>query len=180
MRRRSWSFPFVLAAVLAYAFMATNGTAHGATRPDVKEVRLSRIASDILGRKVTVTTHQFGCPGRVRGCTDMTAGEAFAFEDGSLLIQLAPDVSKAIKDPRRILPWRYPLSSSGDAVFTFAHEIGHLASRNVGEFEEAKADCYGSRTWRRVALRLGFKAAQLPALASQIHGSCWGPTAADL
>jgi len=176
MSRLAWASPFILAAVLAYAFVATNASA----APDVREAKLSRIASQLLRRDVLVTTHQFGCPGRVRGCTDMTAGEAFEFEDGSLLIQLAPDVSRALKNPRSIIPWRYPEASSGDAVFTFAHEIGHLASKNIGEWEEAKADCAASRTWRRVALRLGFTRSQLPALSKQIHGSCWGPTAADL
>ncbi len=175
MRRYAYSYPFVLAVVLAFAFMATN--THAAT--DVREPRLTRIASALLGERVLVTRHAFGCPGPVRGCTNMTAGEAYAFEDGSKLIQLAPDVVARLKSTR-IVPWRYPASSTGDAIFTLAHEIGHLKTPNIGEFEEAKADCYAARSWRRLALRLGFSKAQLPALKAQITGSCWGPGKSDL
>jgi len=175
MKRYAYSYPFVLACVLAFAFMATN--AHASA--DVKQPRLSRIASALVGSRVVVTRHAFGCPGPVRGCTNMTAGEAYAFEDGSKLIQLAPDVVARLKSTR-IVPWLYPESSTGEAIFTFAHEIGHLTSPNVGEFEEAKADCYAARTWRGLALRLGFKKTQLPALARQVTGRCWGPGKSDL
>lgn len=180
MRQRSWATPFILAAVLAAAFLATNGAAHAAA-PDVRQERLTRIASKVLGGRVLVTSHAFGCPGLpVRRCTDMTAGEAYAFEDGSRLIQLAPDIVRAL-NTRRILPWTYGVqSSTGDAIFTLAHEIGHLKSPNIGEWEEAKADCYAARTWRGLALRLGFNRSQLPALARQVTGSCWGPTRSDL
>ena len=175
MKQHIWASPFVLAVVLAGAFLATN--AHASA--DVKQPRLTRIASALVGGPVLVTSHAFGCPGPVRGCTDMTAGEAYAFEDGSKLIQLAPDVAARLRSTR-IVPWRYPASSTGDAIFTLAHEIGHLKTPNIGEFEEAKADCYAARTWRGLALRLGFSKAQLPALARQVTGSCWGPGKSDL
>jgi len=177
MKQRIWASPFVLAAVLAFAFIATNGAAQASS--DVTQPRLSRIASALVGSRVRVVSHAFGCPGRVRGCTNMTAGEAYAFEDGSKLIQLAPDVAARLRSTA-IVPWRYPASSTGEAIFTLAHEIGHLTSPNVGEFEEAKADCYAARTWRGLALRLGFSKAQLPALSRQVFGRCWGPTKADL
>lgn len=157
----------ILVAAVAAAFVAN---AHAAA--DVKQPRLTKIASAVLGAPVLVTSHRFGCAGPVRGCTDMTAGEAHEFEDGSRLIQLAPDIVARLKSTRIAAP-EYPAASTGEAVFVFAHEIGHL--KLPGGDSEAKADCYAARAWRGLALRLGFSRSQLPALARQVHGSCWGP-----
>lgn len=176
LRRYAYSYPFVLAAVLAFAFVATNARA----AQDVRQPRLTRIASSYVPRTLVVA-HAFGCSGPVRACTDMTAGEATAFEDGSKLIQLAPDVAARLRSTRVVEP-DYPLSSTGQAVFTLAHELGHLASPAAGQWEEAKADCWAASHWRGLARRLGYSARQLPVLARQIDGgvgagTCWGPQA---
>lgn len=168
MKRHSWASPFILAAALAAAFVVTNG--HAAS--DVRQPRLTKVASAVLGAPVSVTSHAFGCAGKVRACTNMTAGEAVVFEDGSRLIQLAPDIVARLKSTRIAAP-EYPAASTGEAVFVFAHEIGHLKLPGGGS--EAQADCYAARTWRGLALRLGFSRSQLPTLARQVHGSCWRP-----
>ena len=172
-------FVFALALALAVAYAATNASAAG----DVSAPRLSRIASAFVPN-TRVTVHAFGCAGRVRACTDMTAGMEQSFEDGSHLIQLAPDVAKALRSIRVAAP-PYPRSSTGEAIFTLAHEIGHASGNHSemdGLWEEARADCYAAKHWRSIAARLGFKRSQLPALARQIDGGigagkCWGPYA---
>lgn len=164
---------------IAFAIIGT-AAAKAATTPDRPDAKLTKIAARYAGN-VRVVVHQFGCPGPVRSCTDMTAGEEYTFEDGSKLIQLAPDVARALHT-RRVIEPEYPRSNTGQAVFTFAHEIGHGTGTKVGTWEEARADCYAAKHWRQVARALGFTSAQLPALARQIDGGigagkCWGPYA---
>lgn len=151
--------------IVAIALFAAKATA----APDVRAPALSRIASGYVAGGANVYAHRFG---------DMTAGEALR----PSTILLAPDIVSALRQAPRIVSPRYPLSDSGNAVFTLAHEIGHLVGRPAGQWEEARADCWAAAHWRTIARQVGYRPAQIDRLARQIDGGvgggrCWGPQA---
>lgn len=156
---------FTLAAVLALAFVASNGAAHARTSPGWGEIT----RAPNLTRIVRHLTR----PGAVVYCaTRNPSGNAGEAVKATREIVLAPDVCAALRAAPRIVTPAYPRVESGFAVFTLAHEAGHLV-RSTDEWAESQADCYAAGHWRGYALALGFKRSQLPALAKQVYGECW-------
>ncbi len=81
------------------------------------------------------------------------------------IIALSGDTCRALRS--LVVAPPYPRSSTGEAVFTLAHEAGHLVTPG-GTMAESQADCYAARTWKRYARALGYDASKLTT-----SGECW-------
>lgn len=163
-----WNARLILLVVCDSLLAAMIVTAPATAASDVRAPALSRVASSYVAG-ANVYSHRFG---------DMTAGEAM--RPGTIL--LAPDLVAALRAAPRIITPSYPRMNSGQAVFTLAHEIGHLTGRDASQWEEARADCWAAARWRTVARQVGLRQSQLAVLARQIDmgvgaGKCWGPQA---
>ena len=122
-----WNARLILLVVCDSLLAAMIVTAPATAASDVRAPALSRVASSYVA-EANVYSHRFG---------DMTAGEAM--RPGTIL--LAPDLVAALRAAPRIITPSYPRMNSGQAVFTLAHEIGHLIDRQV----QAKVVGYLSR-----------------------------------
>lgn len=159
MRKYIWASPFVLAAVLALQFAVSNG--HASARFEFAP-SLTRVVQEQTGR----ADARVFCGLKMLG----TAGLA---EKATGHIWLANDICAALRSAPKVIEPPYPKSSSGFAVFTLAHEAGHLVQSTDGLVAEAEADCYAARTWRKFALAVGFPRVALPVLRKQTLGDCW-------
>jgi hypothetical protein len=135
------------------------GTASGASGD-----RLSLAAADLAKRPVTVT------------CARLAAGNAgeTGLTEAGWRITLAPDECRALAASPRLVSPSYPLASSGEAVFVFAHEVGHVVDGpSPGTMAESHADCLADRHFARAALLLGYARADLAVLRAQTLLGCW-------
>lgn len=149
-----------LAAGLALAGVLATTAAAGDTVGD----HLSTAAQTMAKRPVSVE------------CGRLLVGNAglAAFTDAGWRITLAPDECRALAASPRIVSPRYPLASSGEAVFVFTHEVGHVVDGpNPGPMAESHADCYADRYFARAAMLLGYARSDLAVLRTQESGTCW-------
>lgn len=149
---------FIVVVVL---ILAMNGTATASPQSLKYAPHLSRVSSALTGRTGT----RVFCNYRATG----TAGEAWK---GSNALALAPDVCTALRQAPRLVEPEYPRLNTGQAIFTFAHESGHLV-RSIDENAESQADCYATAHFTRAALLLGFRRSDLPELRRQARPACW-------
>lgn len=174
-RREGFVLGFIVTLVLSLALMVTSTATGAADYRDQRLPAFSAVASKLAGKRVVVVSHNFG-PGS-------PAGEARLYEDGSAWIGLAPSYARTLLVRGKVIAPEYPRPSTGEAILTLAHEIGHVQGRpDPGQWEEARADCYAASHWRLVAARLGYTPGQIKALDRQLvvpgvgHlAECWGP-----
>ncbi len=147
-----------VAAGLALAVLSA-GTATGASGD-----RLSVTAADLAKRSVSVK------------CARLAVGNAGVAEltEAGWQITLAPDECRALAASPRLVSPHYPLATSGEAVFVFAHEVGHVVDGpSPGAMAESHADCFADRHFARAALLLGYAHTDLAALRAQTPFGCW-------
>jgi hypothetical protein len=148
-----------LTAGLALAALSATTATAGAS-----DDHLSAAAAAMAKRPVSVQ------------CARLPVGNAGLAEltDAGWRITLAPDECGALAASPRVLSPRYPSASSGEAVFTFAHEVGHVVDGpNPGVMAESHADCYAARHFTSAALLVGYARSDLSALRAQAPLRCW-------
>ena len=147
------------AGLVLAALSATTATAAGAS-----DDHLSATAAAMAKRPVSVQ------------CARLPVGNAGLAEltDAGWRITLAPDECRTLAASPRVISPRYPLATSGEAVFVFTHEVGHVVDGpSPGTMAESHADCFAARNFARAALLLGYARADLAALRAQTLGGCW-------
>ena len=137
----------IAAAAATLALAATASSAPSPSRP-----ALSRVATALAGTSARV------------GCANLWNEGWWGYAVyGTGEIKLDLRICQTLAERPRVLSRPWPTASSGQAVFTLAHEAAHVR----GHLDEERADCFALRNTGRAALLLGFRRSDLPRLEAQ-------------